>query len=452
MYSIGLAHISFVDLDFRFDDYSGHKAGTFFFAQGGGTRNILFLRVDALDLYSDLFVIGQYSEKEISSGTFIFNSSIRNTFIDPEKSVTLFAVWGSRFACFNNTFDLSGNHIGYTSIDKGVISGNTFSRPAFGRTALRICGFQGADKPWNAELTSNNVQISENYFHGWVDPETAGSAHNGGGNRYNYGLVQLAPNGPWNQIIRDITFERNIITNAEGSLSIGAAENITVRNNIIISDNPAKNTCFVSVVDANKPSANIKITGNTFVARNAQYSGNIYEMGGMVKVLSNVTRVPHLFGYLNHRNIIINNNIFYINGTNDFSRFLYIDNVNEVLPQVKSDYNMFYVSQGSIDGQLFQIGDAAAVTPTAQYLTLTQWQNSGQDVSSFFANPQFINLPGTDGLFSEYGFDADLRLSTTSPARGIGYIDPFNSWLDFNKVQRFTNDGIVDIGAFEWAP
>ncbi|OHD39079.1 MAG: hypothetical protein A2015_01390 [Spirochaetes bacterium GWF1_31_7] len=166
MYSIGLAHISFVDLDFRFDDYKGHKAGVFFFAQGGGTRNVLFLRVDSLDLYSDLFVMGQYSKNEISTGTFVFDCFVRNTFIDPEESVTLFAVWGSRFACINNTFDLSGNHIGYTSIDKGVLAGNTFSRPAFGRTALRICGFQGEGAPWDAELTSNNIQISENKFHG----------------------------------------------------------------------------------------------------------------------------------------------------------------------------------------------------------------------------------------------------------------------------------------------
>ncbi len=427
MMSIGLAHIAFVDLDFRFDDYNGHKAGTFFFAQGGGTRNILFLRVDALDLYSDLFVIGQYSVNEISSGTFFVDSSIRNTYIDSLRNVTLFAVWGSRFACLNSTFDLSGNHIGYTSIDKGVIAGNTFSRPAFGRTALRICGFQGDGAPWNTELTSNNVQVSDNYFHGWIDPETEGTAHNGGGTRYNYLLVQLAPNGPWNQIIRDITFERNTITNAESALAIGAAENIIVRNNRMISNNEAeKNTVFVSIIDANKPSKNIRISNNTFVARNTQYSGNVFGMGGLVKILGNVTQVAHPFGYTNHQGIAINNNIFYVYGDNAFTRFLYIDDIEEVLPEVRSSGNIYYVSQGSRDGNFFQIGDAGTEPPTAQYLTLSQWQRLGQDGVSLFADPQFMNLLGGDGQFSAYGFDADLRTSGAGPAAGKGVVD----WQD----------------------
>jgi PKD repeat protein len=420
MMSIGFAHVSFVDLDFRFDDYHGHKAGVFFFAQGGGTRNILFLRVDALDLYSDLFVIGQYSIDEIASGTFFVDSSIRNTYIDPEKSVTQFAVWGSRFACLNSKFDLSGNHIGYTSVDKGVIAGNTFSRPAFGRTALRISGFQGEGAPWNPELTSNNVQISENSFHGWVDPETVGRSHNGGGTRYNMLLVQLSPNGPWNQIIRDIVFERNVITNAENSIQIGAAENITVRNNIMISNDSSLFASAVSIVDANKPSKNIIISNNTIVARNSQYSGNRYNMGGIVKVLSNATQVMHPFGYSNHQDISIKDNIFHVNGGNQFSRFIYVDEIDEVLPQVESVGNLFFVSEGTQDGQLFQIGDAGSDLPTAQYITLSQWQALGQDVTGFFADPQFANLNGADGQFSGYGFDADLRTPASGPTMGKG--------------------------------
>lgn len=414
MYSIGLAHVSFVDLDFRFDDYSNHKAGAFFFAQGGGTRNILFLRVDALDLYSDLFCIGKYAKNEISSGTFVFDTTIRNTKIDPEKSVTLFAVWGSRFACINSTFDLSGNHIGYTAIDKGVISGNTFSRPAFGRTALRVCGFQETGENWDRELTSNNVQISDNYFHGWIDPETVGEAHNGGGNRYNYRLLQLAPNGDWNQVIRDITFERNIITNGEGMMGIGAAENIIVKNNKFISNDSSGISYFISIVEANKPSRNITISDNTFAARNSQYTGNIYEMSGIISVLSNDRKVPHPFTYNNHRDIKIKNNIFYIEGENTRSRFIYVNEISEVLPQIKSDNNLFYVSKGTLEGEFFQIGNAGLKKPSAQYLTLSQWQNiTGQDRESIYADPMFIDL-----RFSEYGFHANLDLNTGSPFKG----------------------------------
>ncbi|MBN2709435.1 MAG: PKD domain-containing protein [Calditrichaceae bacterium] len=448
-YSIGLAHVSFVDLDLRMDDYTGHRAGVFFFAQGGGTRNILFLRVSALDAYSDLFTVGIYLESEISTGTFAVNCSITNTYIDPENNSTLFAVWGSRVALLNNYFDLSGNHIGYTAINKGVIAGNTYSRPAFGRTALRICGFSEEGDDWNTELTSNNVQISDNYFHGWIDPETEGRAHNGGGTRFNYLLVQLAPNGPWNQIIEDITFERNIITNGEGLMSIGAAENITVRNNILISDNAGKPSYFIDIVNANKPSKNIIIIGNTFVSRNAQYSGNIYEMSGLIRIENNATQVAHPFNYTNHEDIYIRNNIFYSYGTNNFTRFLYIDNIDEVLPQVESDHNLFFVSEGSDDGAFFQIGDAPG--GTAQYLTLEQWQNQQeQDNFSIFGDPQFIDLLGADSALSAYGYDADLKIMAGSPARNIGCLDRQNAYFDFNKYKRYGSDQSVDAGAYEY--
>ncbi|MDD3052103.1 MAG: PKD domain-containing protein [Candidatus Cloacimonetes bacterium] len=452
-YSIGFAHVSFVDLDFRFDDYNGHKAGVFFFAQGGGTRNILFLRVDALDLYSDLFVIGQYDERELGTGTFFVDSSIRNSYIDPLNNVTLFAHWASRFVCLNNYFDLSGNHIGYTSIDKGVIAGNTFSRPAFGRTALRICGFQEEGEDWNTDLSSNNVQISENYFHGWIDPHTEGNAHNGGGDRYNYLLVQLSPNGPWNQIIRDITFERNVITNGEGLLNIGAAENITVRNNILISDNSSAPSYFISIVDANKPSKNIKIIGNTLVARNSQYSGNIYEMSAVINIFNNDTQIVHPFDYLNHEEIEIKNNIFYINGENSRSRFIYVNNgiPNELIAQIASDNNLFYVSNGSDIGEFFQTGIAYPPASNAQYFTLVEWQSSlSKDVNSVFADPGFIDLLGSDGQFSAYGYDANLNIAETSSARGIGLVDLINSHYDFSLYQRLANDNSVDIGAYEY--
>jgi len=451
-YSIGLAHVSFVDLDFRFDDYDGHRAGTFFFAQGGGTRNILFLRVDALDLFSDLFVIGQYQERELGTGTFIFDSSIRNTYIDPLRNVTLFALWASRFVCLNNYFDLSGNHIGYTAIDKGVIAGNTFSRPAFGRTALRICGFQEAEEDWNLELTSNNVQISENHFYGWIDPQTEGNAHNGGGDSYNYNLVQLAPNGPWNQILHDITFERNVITNALGMMTIGAAENIIVRNNVLITNNPEAPSYLISIVNANKPCKNISIIGNTFVARNTQFTGNPYEMSGMIKISDNSTQVAHPFAYTNHQDIFLFNNIFFCNGTNAFTRFLCINNITEVLPQVKSNNNLFYVNAGSTSGPFFQIGDADPSVSNAQYLTLTQWQtSSAQDINSIFADPLFSDLSGADGQFSDYGFDAVLTLTEDSPGRGIGKVDKVSSYFDFNLLQRLISDNSVDTGAYEYS-
>jgi len=140
-----------------------------------------------------------------------------------------------------------------------------------------------------------------------------------------------------------------------------------------------------------------------------------------------------------------------VNGTNSLTRFLFVNNITEVLPQVKSNNNLFFVSDGSDGGQFFQIGDAGTSVPTAQYLTFAQWKTqTGQDVSSIFANPQFVNLLGSDGAFSDYGFDADLRLQETSPARGLGALDKKNSYFDFNTLQRYSSDQTVDIGALEY--
>ncbi|HBD96375.1 MAG: hypothetical protein A2015_01385 [Spirochaetes bacterium GWF1_31_7] len=194
-------------------------------------------------------------------------------------------------------------------------------------------------------------------------------------------------------------------------MSIGAAENIIVRDNILISNDSSGISSYISIVDANKPSRNINITDNTFVARNSQYTGNKFEMSGLINVFSNVTKVSNPFTYTNHQSINISNNIFYIYGESYGSRFFYVNNINEVLPQVKSDNNLFFVSKGTSDGEFFQIGDAASDTPTAQYLTLQQWQTANsQDTSSIYADPEFVNLLGTDGAFSGFGYDADLRL------------------------------------------
>jgi PKD repeat protein len=450
-YSIGLAHISFVDLDFRWWDHdTGNRAADFFFAQGGGTRNILFLRVDSRDSYSSPFAIGTYLERETGFNTFVVDCTVRNTDIDPELSSGQLYMHGSRFVLLDSYFDLSGNHIAYTAIDKGVISGNTFSRPAFGRTALRIHGFGETGADWNPDFTSNNVQISDNYFHGWVDPETVGRAHNGGGTRYNYNLVHLGPNGDWNQIIHDIAFERNVITNAEGMMNVGTAENVTIRNNVFIS-NSSYVRYFIDFQEGNKPNKNIKIVGNTLVARNGQYTGNPYEMGAIISVNDNgdVGDIP--FDYTNHEDITIMNNIFYVEGDNEGTRFIMTDNIEEILPEITSDSNLFYVSEGSSDGSFFQIGDSHPDVDTAQYLSLDQWRSqTGQDSSSVFADPQFVDILGADGLFSEYGFDADLRLTGSSQARGIGTLLPVDSYTDYEFTRRYLADNLVDVGAYEY--
>jgi len=66
---------------------------------------------------------------------------------------------------FDNTFDLSGNHLLYTSQNHSVTESNTLTRPAFGRTALRIDG--------NVKASPNQyTAVENNDMEGWIDPRS----------------------------------------------------------------------------------------------------------------------------------------------------------------------------------------------------------------------------------------------------------------------------------------
>jgi hypothetical protein len=51
----------------------------------------------------------------------------------------------------------------------------------------------------------------------------------------NYLLVQLSNNTPSEHLLEDVTFERNVITNYEGGMSVASMWNGIIRNNLFVS-------------------------------------------------------------------------------------------------------------------------------------------------------------------------------------------------------------------------
>ena len=148
----GVGFATFQDLVFDCSTASGNRAN--FFYDAGNIDNLLFLRVDIKKTANGITLSGGKTDR-IQTGIFIVGCTIYDT-----TWVSNFAT-SSHYALLNSNFDLSGNHINYLPyINCGVISGNTFSRPAFGRCALRIDG--ATPNP------TNNIVVTYNNFLGWI--------------------------------------------------------------------------------------------------------------------------------------------------------------------------------------------------------------------------------------------------------------------------------------------
>ena len=205
-----VGHIGFVDLNFE-GLSNKSTATTQYFSQlihlVGGNRNFLFLRVEGYDPYNSFISADGVPDSQYPSpyphGLFIFDSIIANRQATaPFTSIQLYAL-ADRLALVNSTLDQSGNHDAYLPyLNKALIYNNTFSRPACGRTALRLDG-------GDTKRFTNNVAIVSNRFLGWRDnlsSISAGSGRAGGshncragssGVRYNFSLVEIAPNGAY---------------------------------------------------------------------------------------------------------------------------------------------------------------------------------------------------------------------------------------------------------------
>ncbi len=212
-------------------------------------------------------------------------------------------------ALIGNTMDYSGNHIAYTSNANAFIFDNTFSKPAFGRTALRIAG-----GPWDDPNRYN--WVSNNKFEGWIDPRTskdcnlitdpACRAFNDG-KSYNYSLINLSPNVQQDLALRDIVFKDNKLTDSANFIMIGDAERLTVNKNIFDTlDNSASPRIAMSNM-ATRPNKDITISYNTFTDRSSTVGEGV---SSSVISTSNYFEGPKCTDVATTSNIKITNNIF----------------------------------------------------------------------------------------------------------------------------------------------
>ncbi|MBI4701091.1 MAG: PKD domain-containing protein [Deltaproteobacteria bacterium] len=416
----GLAHVAFQDLVF---DGVG-EAASVYFVGGAAAINILFHRVDIRNTYRGAVVSGGEGTEpdRVVSGFFFLDSTIENT-----TETELYAV-AQRVAIVGSRFDHAGNHLNYLSwLDAAVISDNLYSRPPFGRHALRICGNSCAHP-------SRNVYVARNEIRGWLDPETEGDTHAGGGTRYNWLLVHLAPNTATCQATENLLFERNVVTNGEALINVGSAEGVVVRNNLLASATGRSIVLGSLHGFDQRPSKNIALVGNTVVL--AASSAPAFELRGY----KGPPDPP--VDYDQHQQIVLRNNLLHLVGAS--GRAVEIKDADDALrSQLDIDHNLYFLTGGSASSLTFVNG--------ASSYSFAQWQaDTGWDAAGLFGDPQLTSPLGPDGELGAEKFDSDLRLLPASPAIGAGSVVPVHSVFDFAGSRRL-KDGSVDIGAYEHA-
>lgn len=262
----GHGFITMTDLDWQML-YGAYNVGTLWWSLES-SRNITILRNTIHNPHNTTLQMASANSSNYLTnepyGMFLLGCTADQHDV-ADTAVVLFAGGGANgTAIIGNTADHSGNHINYLYMPRGVIiADNTFSRPAFGRTALRITGGP-------PEAPAEKIHVTRNKFLGWIDPLTIGTAHNGGGTRYNYELTNLSHNSSEavGQYQNDVVWERNIYTNFEGGLSLSDTKNLVHRNNLYVTPSPTISAC-IRFADGSafihRPLDNIKVYNNTFV-------------------------------------------------------------------------------------------------------------------------------------------------------------------------------------------
>jgi len=252
---IGMFGFTMSNLDFNLKSNTpsplGDRATLLY--MNGNPMNTLVSHVNIKGMLQGIIA----SVDENARGLFIFNSSFYDSAVTQLFTSNSF----EDVAIVNNTYDYSANHLIYSSISHGLVYNNTLSRPAFGRTALRLSG----DKFTNP---NNYVWISDNKISGWIDPRTQaefGSAFSDG-KRYNYSLLNISPNYREDKAIHDVVFTRNNVTDAENFMIVGVGENISIHDNTFQS----ADTSSVTRIKMNagmdmRPLRNISIDHNKFI-------------------------------------------------------------------------------------------------------------------------------------------------------------------------------------------
>ncbi|HPA06098.1 MAG TPA: PKD domain-containing protein [Candidatus Hydrogenedentes bacterium] len=359
---LGTRFISFADLEFQCTPAGGIPI-LFWVAPGGGT-SITFLRVDIRD-FNQGWLVNSSLGPNIASGYFFDRCTSYNS------QVTHMYCVARRVAILGGNFDYSGNHIAYCeNIMEGVIDGNSFSRTAFGRTALRISG-AGTDYP------ASNVWVSNNLFEGWVDPISDTGAHNGGGTRYNYCLLNFSPNTPNSDRFGEwLVFENNTVTDSEVFATISAWEHVIVRNNTFTTQDTYQNNKQFFCLDfdptwSRRPLVDVQVVDNTF-----EYTGSLAAgTKGMIGLYD--------CGYGPHTGIVVARNIFRSSDTD--VKFISVPEAEASFACLASENNLVYSADGA--APLFTRRTA---TPT--FYTLAQWRllTGNDQATQVHTNP---NLP-----------------------------------------------------------
>lgn len=490
--SSGSGNVSFVDLVFKFKSLSSPAQFGGVLQGVGMNSNLLALRVEAEDLQSQFFTFGKPSStnpavaEAVNTGVFVIDSKFSvsdaqytQTALDNNKGpngtfdATFIYGYMGNLALIGNTFDRSYNHLTYlTHLNKAVIIDNNFSRPAFGRDALRIDGGLINGKG------TNNVYIADNNLMGWRDlsligGDNGGNVHGGNG-AYNYQLINFGPNGNHDQALSYITFERNTLTNFLWGMKIADADHVIVRNNLFVSPNQEKRIAGVIMIGDRdwewRPNQDIAIVGNTFA----------------VQSLSQIPPNPTAVFYINpfnknngtsvvteHQNISILNNLIYrpTNSSVIATAFAFAPSPT-LVSQLRIDGNLYNVQSAS-DGKMFSyyVWTNGKVSST-NYFDLKSWQetygfdlngqasNSNIDFNLFDSPPIFFtNAVGSPDLANNlsqvesYKRMFRLKNSPTNPAIDGGVNVGAYLPLDFFGTSRpngsFLGLGNYDVGFFE---
>lgn len=357
----GTRFVSFVDLEFDCTPDGGAPCS--FWVGTGSGETLLFLRVDVKNFNQGWGL--NAGVDNLISNFFIVDSSTCNS-----ETVQFYCI-ATRVALLNNTFDYSANHIAYARlIVKGVIDGNTFSRPSQGRTALRISGD-------TLDHMASNVWVSNNKFLGWVDPRA--------GDRYNFGLIDFCPNvadelrfGEW------LVFENNIVADAERFMSLGAWEHVTIRNNHFVSPN-VRNTSGEGYIRIghhmeNRPLRDVRIVDNLF-----EYTGISTDFNNTMLRLYPYAGPP-FNGESFHSDIVVARNVY--RTSHKKVRFLAIPEDISHYDCLTSEDNIIYWSEAA--DTLF-----AQITDPVTYLTLSEWRSlTGNDLATWIYEDFDKPVPG----------------------------------------------------------
>jgi hypothetical protein len=412
-------------------------------------RNICFARCHFDDPFNSAFYVDTIQSVALTNepyGFFLFGCTASQPNVH-QASIVLLAYGAPAALCLiGNTADLAGNHINYfTSVHNGIIADNTFSRPSFGRSCLRIAGGALGNE-------GQKVHVTRNKMLGWIDPQDGdilpiqniSGSHNGGGTRYNFSLINFAPNGNTNKYNKEFVFDRNIVTNYEEAMSVVDMDDLVIRNNIFITPTEMP-TGDIRLGDASggtqmRPLNNIQIYNNTFV-----HNGNQITAGTkwpMIKVNGTTGKGDGYHTGL----VIINNAAVSVTGRDEsFVSFQYSDN-NQIPNMV--------LSNNLLDSPTTTWAEVAGVAKD-----LATWQtNYSQDVNSLKTTAG-VTTPLTPMRHAN-GFpdssaacvsEADAYVAALMPAVGsalldAGYID-VPVYVDYSGTSRPLSN--KDIGALE---